>query len=146
MSDISFDDQPYLIIPKGSQSFLEKFGGVFEDSPHFATQAFEEIQEKSTNGVCLTKDFHDAMVDVVKDADSDQQLELIKAHPELGAKLDPEEIGEDSVSEQKGVGLHEAPEEIKNSLRSLNGQYMDCLLYTSPSPRDQRGSRMPSSA
>ena len=24
--------------------------------------------------------------------------------------------------------------------------YKDCLLYTSPSPRDQRGSRMPSSA
>ena len=30
-----------------------------------------------------------------------------------------------------------------------NGVYMlvnPCLLYTSPSPRDQRGSRMPSSA
>ena len=26
------------------------------------------------------------------------------------------------------------------------GQYQTCLLYTSPSPRDQRGSRMPSSA
>ena len=25
-------------------------------------------------------------------------------------------------------------------------RYVDCLLYTSPSPRDQRGSRMPSSA
>ena len=25
-------------------------------------------------------------------------------------------------------------------------QYVTCLLYTSPSPRDQRGSRMPSSA
>ena len=25
-------------------------------------------------------------------------------------------------------------------------QMIDCLLYTSPSPRDQRGSRMPSSA
>jgi len=24
--------------------------------------------------------------------------------------------------------------------------YISCLLYTSPSPRDQRGSRMPSSA
>ena len=24
--------------------------------------------------------------------------------------------------------------------------WSDCLLYTSPSPRDQRGSRMPSSA
>ena len=26
------------------------------------------------------------------------------------------------------------------------GMYETCLLYTSPSPRDQRGSRMPSSA
>ena len=26
------------------------------------------------------------------------------------------------------------------------GEVYDCLLYTSPSPRDQRGSRMPSSA
>ena len=26
------------------------------------------------------------------------------------------------------------------------GEVIDCLLYTSPSPRDQRGSRMPSSA
>ena len=32
-------------------------------------------------------------------------------------------------------------------LRYLRNQPLDpCLLYTSPSPRDQRGSRMPSSA
>ena len=30
--------------------------------------------------------------------------------------------------------------------RRANGYVRDCLLYTSPSPRDQRGSRMPSSA
>ena len=28
----------------------------------------------------------------------------------------------------------------------ITGEIRDCLLYTSPSPRDQRGSRMPSSA
>ena len=28
----------------------------------------------------------------------------------------------------------------------MNELYYNCLLYTSPSPRDQRGSRMPSSA
>ena len=28
----------------------------------------------------------------------------------------------------------------------FHGIYSNCLLYTSPSPRDQRGSRMPSSA
>ena len=30
--------------------------------------------------------------------------------------------------------------------RGEYGRYGTCLLYTSPSPRDQRGSRMPSSA
>ena len=30
--------------------------------------------------------------------------------------------------------------------RAKGVHYYDCLLYTSPSPRDQRGSRMPSSA
>ena len=29
---------------------------------------------------------------------------------------------------------------------TVERHFMDCLLYTSPSPRDQRGSRMPSSA
>ena len=33
-----------------------------------------------------------------------------------------------------------------DSLRDVYGKVNSCLLYTSPSPRDQRGSRMPSSA
>ena len=36
--------------------------------------------------------------------------------------------------------------EIVDNLDKIGGQCIDCLLYTSPSPRDQRGSRMPSSA
>ena len=32
------------------------------------------------------------------------------------------------------------------SIACFTGQLLFCLLYTSPSPRDQRGSRMPSSA
>ena len=35
---------------------------------------------------------------------------------------------------------------VKGILEVNNHKYVDCLLYTSPSPRDQRGSRMPSSA
>ena len=33
-----------------------------------------------------------------------------------------------------------------NLMAQLTDALGDCLLYTSPSPRDQRGSRMPSSA
>ena len=34
----------------------------------------------------------------------------------------------------------------KMTARERVDALIDCLLYTSPSPRDQRGSRMPSSA
>ena len=35
---------------------------------------------------------------------------------------------------------------VVNSATVNDGNTISCLLYTSPSPRDQRGSRMPSSA
>ena len=37
------------------------------------------------------------------------------------------------------------PQEVKNKVQSLD-EVNDCLLYTSPSPRDRTRSRMPSSA
>ena len=48
-----------------------------------------------------------------------------------------------------------SPEAARAKAEEINADYPDralpvecnaCLLYTSPSPRDQRGSRMPSSA
>ena len=36
--------------------------------------------------------------------------------------------------------------EAETEKQKLQGERKSCLLYTSPSPRDQRGSRMPSSA
>ena len=35
---------------------------------------------------------------------------------------------------------------VLNTPGTIDSDYRGCLLYTSPSPRDQRGSRMPSSA
>ena len=46
-----------------------------------------------------------------------------------------------SLVDVRDLGTDEEWEETMNRVQ-LNG----CLLYTSPSPRDQRGSRMPSSA
>ena len=46
-----------------------------------------------------------------------------------------------SPSTASGHATSQAPD-YKEFLKDIT----DCLLYTSPSPRDQRGSRMPSSA
>ena len=48
---------------------------------------------------------------------------------------------------RRGLISHEAFEPGAITQRSMEReQTISCLLYTSPSPRDQRGSRMPSSA
>ena len=43
-------------------------------------------------------------------------------------------------------GAHEERDALAAENQSLLDELQICLLYTSPSPRDQRGSRMPSSA
>ena len=50
----------------------------------------------------------------------------------------------------EGMTYHDAalvsPVSNPEGIASIDAQYGDCLLYTSPSPRDKRQSRMPSSA
>ena len=43
-----------------------------------------------------------------------------------------------------GKGAHLA--QVEQALHAIRAAWKDCLLYTSPSPRDMRRSRMPSSA
>ena len=46
-----------------------------------------------------------------------------------------------------GVEILNASSVLEDPItRTLEVNYMPCLLYTSPSPRDMRRSRMPSSA
>ena len=44
------------------------------------------------------------------------------------------------------INVGAAKSQISTTIQTPNGDIESCLLYTSPSPRDQRGSRMPSSA
>ena len=58
-----------------------------------------------------------------------------------GTDLRPEDVQQSTFSEQLD---NTVPFDPFNPCYSVRAQI--CLLYTSPSPRDQRGSRMPSSA
>ena len=60
-----------------------------------------------------------------------------------GLPTAPELPSEDKVANSMYGGSEEI---FKQPPPPLNSQENPCLLYTSPSPRDQRGSRMPSSA
>ena len=78
-------------------------------------------------------DGHDRGIKVLAAAYRDAGMEVIY----LGLRQTPEMIVSAAVQEDADV----------IALSSLNNAHNTiCLLYTSPSPRDQRGSRMPSSA
>ena len=53
-----------------------------------------------------------------------------------------DQIDKAPEEKERGITISTAHVEYETEKR----HYAHCLLYTSPSPRDQRGSRMPSSA
>ena len=65
-------------------------------------------------------------------------------HTVLGATFKPtDDVDGDGVRDIYGLCSSTGHWRV---LSGVNGDPLSCLLYTSPSPRDQRGSRMPSSA
>ena len=63
--------------------------------------------------------------------------------PEITARGENEDMTDEAEVEGNDSTNEES---VNNGENRAEAQVDDCLLYTSPSPRDQRGSRMPSSA
>ena len=74
----------------------------------------------------------------------DEELEAIKSGILIMSNMVVETIpkGTEALLE----GNLTTAQEIIEADDELDALSVSCLLYTSPSPRDQRGSRMPSSA
>ncbi|NMG05799.1 2-oxo-4-hydroxy-4-carboxy-5-ureidoimidazoline decarboxylase [Brasilonema sp. UFV-L1] len=94
--------------------FVAALGTVFEDTPAIAQKAWDK--RPFADVVAL----HHSMVEVVKTLTKDEQLALIRAHPDLGSKA---KMAEASVQEQAGVGLDRLTNLEYNRFVSLNQAY-----------------------
>ena len=72
------------------------------------------------------------------------QLDAIKSLVN-GGHTNKYEVEQKEAEHQQAYGQYQLAKD-ESLLNKLEVERITCLLYTSPSPRDQRGSRMPSSA
>jgi OHCU decarboxylase len=95
-------------------SFVDALGWIFEDSPWVAARAWERRPFSSVDHL------HAAMLAVVDMASHDEQLQLLRAHPDLGARA---RMSEASVHEQAGAGLDRLSPAQFTELQRLNATY-----------------------
>ena len=96
------------------QSFVDTLGWLFEHSPWVAERAWKARPFSSMESL------HTAMCNVVRVAAIDEQLALICAHPDLGARA---KMTNASAGEQSGAGLDQLTSDEFNLLQSLNSAY-----------------------
>ncbi len=100
-----------------SQSeFTTALGEIWEETPAIANQAWHNKPFEDVEAL------YRAMVAVVENMSGTQQLDLIKAHPDLGSKT---KMAQASVQEQSGVGLNRLSESEYQRFQSLNQAYQD---------------------
>ena len=102
-------------LPQGE--FVARLGNIYEHSPWVAERAFASRPFASLDAL------HAAMQAAMLSASPDEQLALIRAHPELLGRLEAAQLTESSRSEQASAGLDRCTAEERTRMRALNDAY-----------------------
>lgn len=105
------------------ETFLAHYGDIFEHSPWVAEITWQQ-------GLAAQHDDADVLADtmgaVLKSAEIDRQLEVIRAHPDLAGKAAlAGELTQDSTREQAGAGLDQCTPEEFERFQQMNQAYQD---------------------
>jgi len=101
-------------------SFVGILGEVFENSPGLVERAAATRPYLSRNALI------DKLVDIMSSATQDEQLALIRAHPDLAGKAARAgELTDSSTREQAGAGLDQLTDEEFDLFSRLNAGYQE---------------------
>ena len=106
--------------PLSRDEFLKTLGGIFEHSPWVAERA------SAAGPFASVAQLHAAMVDAIHTATRDEQLALLRAHPELaGREAEGGTMTPASTSEQGRLGFHALPRTELERMNRLNKAYRE---------------------
>ena len=99
------------------QAFVERYGALFEHSPWVVQRAADRLP---------LGDLHAGLMQVVASATPEEQLALIRAHPELAGKAAVDgTLTEASAAEQASAGLDRLTPAEFDRFHALNAAYRE---------------------
>lgn len=103
-----------------AETFEEVFGSVYEQSPWVAREAWQKRPFRDG------EDLGEAMRGVVERGGEERLLGLLRAHPDLAARVDElQGLTDESRREQAAAGLLDLSAEECGVLRALNAEYRE---------------------
>ncbi len=100
--------------------FVARYGGIYEHSPWVA----ERVAALLDGGTVDLETLARLMADCVDNASKEQQLDLIRAHPDLAGRAQVAgELTADSTEEQSSAGLDKCSTEEYARFQELNDLY-----------------------
>ena len=104
------------------ETFVSKYGSIFEHSPWIAEGAFElELGRAHDTAIGL----HNALCRIFRSANEEQRLGVLTAHPDLAGKLaQANSLTAESTAEQAAAGLDYLTDEEKATFTKLNEEYV----------------------
>ena len=104
-----------------THDFISRYGGVYEHSPWVAEQAAGVAA-----GIDDPVHIAELMADCVDNADTERQLALIRAHPDLAGRAQVAgELTDESTAEQASAGLDQCSKVEYERFQALNAAYKE---------------------
>ena len=105
-------------INKLSQSeFVKVFANIFENASWIAKDVYNEKPFKDF------ADLSQKMLSIFSTTTKENQLKILRAHPDLADKTKIGSLTPDSKKEQSNAGLDQCSEEEFNEFKNLNNEY-----------------------
>ena len=113
---------PVNLAKQSAEAFLDTFVNLYEHSPWFVEKSLPlVIADKKYNSL---EKFLELLSNIMMNADSDLQDNLIVAHPTLaGKKAQNNELTDFSTTEQKSAGLSDCSDSEIELFEALNREY-----------------------
>jgi OHCU decarboxylase len=111
-----------LFRSQSAEAFLKTFENLYEHTPWFVEKSLPLVlADKKYNSL---EKFHELLSNIMLNADSDLQDNLIVAHPTLaGKKAQNNELTDFSTTEQKSAGLSDCSDSEIELFEELNREY-----------------------